>query len=104
VELGEDTRARRSSRSGSADLSETENREKASRSNSSEDLSTSSSAQQNRVNLYFSTATAEKGEEEMASELEMNHLRDVCSSLDLPSAFDEYALHRHKKIQKNIKM
>jgi hypothetical protein len=98
VEL-EDTRSRRSSRSGSAsDPADVENREKSSRSNSLEDLSTSSN--QSRVNL---TISVEK-EEEVANDLEIDHLKDVCGSLDLPSAFDEYSLHRQKKIEKSIKL
>jgi hypothetical protein len=99
VEL-EDTRSRRSSRSGSAsDPADVENREKSSRSNSLEDLSTSSN--QSRVNL---TISVEKEEEEVANDLEIDHLKDVCGSLDLPSAFDEYSLHRQKKIEKSIKL
>lgn len=98
VEL-EDMRSRRSSRSGSADPVDVENREKSSRSNSLEDLFANSN--QSRVNISFAV---EKEEEEFAADLEIGHLKDVCDSLDLPSSFEEYSLHRRKKVQKNIKL
>jgi hypothetical protein len=96
----EEPRSRKASRSESIDLSESGPRAGNSRGNSSEDLS----GGQSRVNLSFCVEKDSEGDPPGEDDVELSHLKQVCASLDLSAAFEEFSLHRLKKIQKNIKL